>query len=79
MVVLSNRTKKALEKSIGLSFEEIVNLDFDEEVKHVETKTGKPLRFSKKYDSRKLSWCNPLLSRKRIRTMEDVNKKIDSL
>lgn len=45
---ISERTKKNIEKNIGLSFEEIVNLDLDDEIEYVEKKTGKKLSFSDK-------------------------------
>lgn len=45
---ISERTKKNIEKNIGLSFEEIVNLDLDDEIEYVEKKTGKKLSFSAK-------------------------------
>lgn len=60
-----------IEKSVGLSFSEILNIS-DEDKEKLESK----LTFSKKRDLRKIGRGNPLLSRHKIRTIEDVEKKL---
>lgn len=76
---LSKDVKTALEEIIGLSLEEVSKLDFDEEKNYVETKTKKALRFSKKVDPRITGRGNPLIIRRRITTMEDIDKRIMEL
>jgi hypothetical protein len=73
------QTKTVLAKNLGLSFDEIIKLSHTDEIKFVEARIGKPLDFSHKQDSRKLGRGNPLLARKRIKTMSEINKRLDSL
>ncbi len=73
---LSDRTKTIVEANVGLKFDEIVNLSFDEELKFITKQKGAPIVFSKVRNSRKMGRGNPLLARKKIRTMEDVDKKM---
>ena len=72
-------TKAHIERIVGKSIQEICSMDFDEEVRHVESKTNKPLRFSKKSDPRMRARGNNLIVRNRFCTMEDVDKKIEGL
>lgn len=79
MPKISERTKKNLERSIGLSYEEIVNLSYDEEIKYIQDKNGKPITFSTTVDNRKRSRGNPLLALNRIRTIEYIDKRISKI
>lgn len=76
---ISAQTKESLEKVIGKSIEELNAMDFSEEVKFVEMKTKKTLSFSKKVDSRMTGRGNSLLIRRRIVTIDDINKRIDKI
>lgn len=73
---LQNDTKKILEKFIGKSIFELSQMDLIDEVSFIKLKTGKRPVFSKDVDIRMQGRGNPLISRKRICTMEDVDKKI---
>ena len=73
---LSDKTKQLLEKTIGKSISELNNMSFDDEIAYVTQKYGRSPVFSKKADSRMVSRGNPLLARKRICTMDDVDEKI---
>lgn len=79
MNTLSEKTKRSLEANIGLSYAQIISLDDEEQTAYVESKTGVPLSFSKQYDPRKIGRGNPLLARRRIKTLDDINSRIDSL
>lgn len=72
-------TKASLESILGKKLEEIANMDFDEEVRFVEEKTKKALNFSKKTDFRMSGRGNPLITRRKIITMQDVDKKMSEL
>lgn len=72
-------TQLALEKVIGKSIAELTAMDMDEEIRFVEKKTGKPLKFSKTADSRMRGRGNPHIIRRRFCTMDDVDKKISEL
>ena len=64
----------------GLNISEVANLSLDGEKSLVKQRTGRNLVFSiGKRDHRKLGRGNPLLARKRIRTMSDVDKRLDEL
>lgn len=76
---LSDETKKALEKILGKSIEDVSSLDFDEEISYVKQKTGKDVTFSKDTDTRMVGRGNPLIIRRRISTMADVNKRLEKL
>lgn len=76
---LSKETKQSLEKILGKRVEEISEMDFDEEIFYVERKTGKAVKYSKNRDDRMVGRGNPLIVRRRIATMEDVDKKLKKL
>lgn len=73
---LNEETKKILEKFIGKSIFELSEMDMAEEISFIASKNGRSPIFSKKKDIRIQGRGNPLMSRKRICTMEEVNKKI---
>lgn len=73
---LNDETKLILEKFIGKSILELSKMDENEEKEFVKSKIGKSPIFSKKVDLRMHGRGNPLMSRKRICTMEEIDKKI---
>lgn len=77
--MLSKEVKEILEKNIGMPMSAISNMDFEEEKKYVEKRIKHSLLFSKKIDKRMTSRGNPLIVRKRICTMQDIDKKIEEL
>ena len=76
---LNDATQRLLESSIGKSIRELSLMDADEERAFVVSKIGKEPVFSKKSDSRMRGRGNPLIARRRICTMEDIDKKIMEL
>lgn len=77
--MLSNEVRKILEKNIGMPIPAVSGMDFEDEKEYVEKKLGRPLFFSKKSDRRMTSRGNPLIVRKRICTMQDIDRKIEEL
>lgn len=73
---LQKETQKILEKFIGKSILELSEMDLVEEVSFIKSKIGEPPVFSKNVDIRIQGRGNPLMTRKRICTMEDIDKKI---
>lgn len=73
---LNEKAKKAPEASIGTSIQNLSEMDSDEELEFIKSKIGKKPIYSKKIDTRIRGRGNPFLSRKRICTMEDIDKKI---
>lgn len=79
VVFLNERTKQLLESTIGKSIAEISDMSFDEEIAYAAEKYGKAPIFSKKADKRMTGRGNPLIARKRICTMEDIDRRIMEL
>lgn len=79
MPKIKTRTKRNIERSIGLPLSQIVDLSIDEEISFIEKKSGKKLVFTKSNDSRRISRGNVLLALGRIMTMSEVNKKLDKI
>lgn len=75
-VRLKKETQSTLERIIGKSIDELSHMDAQEEIRFVESKTKKPLVFSKIVDSRMRGRGSPYIIRRRFCTMADVDKKI---
>ena len=73
---LNQRTRDTLERIIGKSADDLKKMDLIEEKSFVEEKTGKNLIFSIKMDSRMTGRGNPLIIRRRISTMSDIDQMI---
>ena len=76
---LSSRTKNSLERIIGTTLEQVSKMDLAQELAYIKEKTGKDVVFPRKMDYRMLSRGNPLIVRRRICTMKDIDKKIERL
>ena len=64
---LSSKTKEIISKRIGIPYEKLIQMDDEEIEAYIEQKTGK-----------KITWPNGAkVDGLPIRTMEDVDKKID--
>ena len=72
---LSTRTKNSLERIIGTTLEQVSKMDLAQELAYIKEKTGKDVVFPRKMDYRMLSRGNPLIVRRRICTMKDIDKK----
>lgn len=66
---LSNKTKEILSKRIGIPYEKLIQMEDEEIDAYIEKKTGKKITWPKGAKVDGLP----------IRTMEDVNKKIDEM
>jgi hypothetical protein len=73
---LSERIKKNISSSVGAPFERIVTLSLDEEICLASQKHGGKIVFSKKRNGNRVGRGNPLLARKKVRTIQDIEKKI---
>ena len=77
---LSEETKKSISETVGIPFEELINMDDEEIVAHIEKKTGKKVVFSK--EPRTVSMMGSgddsvLIDQGKIKTMEEVDAKIE--
>lgn len=75
MYKISDKAKSNNEHTIGLDFNIIKSMSFEEEKKWVEERRKQILVFSKKKKWGITGRGNPLLARRRIRTIEDLEKK----
>ena len=76
---LSTRTKNSLERIIGTTLEQVSKMDLAQELAYIKEKKRTDVVFPRKMDYRMLSRGNPLIVRRRICTMKDIDKKIERL
>ena len=79
MKQLSNNTKANLESLLGITLPMLDSLDVPSEIAFVDKQLKTKVSFSKKRDRRKIGRGNPLLARKRFRTMDAVNRGLDNI
>ncbi len=77
--MLSSRTKKSISDGVGIPFEEIINLSLDEEIELASKRYGRRIIFSRNQGNRRIRRGNPLPARRKFRTLEDVEKKIERI
>ena len=75
MYVLSETARKNNERIIGLTCDKLAKMSAIEEKNWIEKRIGKKLTFSSKTKKGIAGRGNPLLSRQKIRTLEDLDKK----
>ena len=64
-----------IERVVGMSIEKLVTMDTKEERSWIEKRNNSKLSFSKRQRYGIIGRGNPLLSRRKIRTAEDLEKK----
>jgi len=74
MYELQPKTKKNIEACLALEFDDIVKIDSSDELQWVESIRKSKVEFPSTRDTRKNSRGNPLLSRRRLRTMAEIDK-----
>ena len=78
MFSLSKKTVEELENRTGLTYSQLRSFSLDEELSFFK-KNGKQVSFSKERREGIIGRGNPLLARKRIRTMEDVDTFLEKI
>lgn len=76
---LTKKTKDTVKRIVGKSVEDISKMDMDEELALVESKIKRPVVYSTKPNARISSRGNPLIVAGRIKTMDEINKRIAEL
>lgn len=76
MPKIQETTKRNLSKIVGLDYEEILKMDTVKEIAYVESRIGKPIVFSTRRTRQRVGRGNPLLARRKFRTLEEVEKKL---
>lgn len=74
---LKAKTQQNIERIVGLPLNQIQSLTLDEEIRHVETRTGKKLRWP--VMACRFNTGNPLLSLGRYCAMEDMDKRFNKM
>lgn len=74
MYTLREETKRAIGEATGLPYDEILSMSHDEEMEYIRKKRP-GITFSKEPNPNVRG--NPLLVQGKVRTLEDVDKKID--
>lgn len=75
MYSISNTTKKNLERSLGMSLAAFSAMTAEEEKQWANNKNGKKVVFSKHRRHGMIGRGNPLLARRKVRTMEELSRK----
>ncbi len=78
MFRLNEEAKKAIQRTVGLSVEELAQSSFNEE-DFIEKQTGTPLHFPARMDQRKRGRGNPYLALGRITRPEEIEKKAKAI
>ena len=77
MVILhQQRIQSTMEQFFGKSMAELTQMDIDEERRFVEERIGRTLIFPLTSNSRRRSYGNPLIAKRRFRTIEEVDARI---
>ena len=76
MYNMSSKTKRAIEETVGLPLQKISSMSVLEEKQWIEKTTKKEVVFSRNRHYGIIGRGNPLLARKKIRTMSYVDDKI---
>lgn len=77
--MLSQTIKKRLVADSGLNYDQYIRLSPFAEKKVFEGITRKKISISKKRDYRKVGRGNPLIARRRVKTIEEVDKGLSEI
>lgn len=75
MYTLSQTTKNNIERVIGIPIEQVKAMTAKEEKEWVDKRGKAHLKFSKRRRYGVIGRGNPLIARKKIRTLKDLDKK----
>lgn len=75
MYTISEKTRANIERVVGISVDKLSNMNAKEERSWIEDKKKERLSFSKKRRYGIIGRGNPLISRRKIRTAEDLDRK----
>lgn len=73
MYTISEKTKKNIERIVGRSVDQLKEITPDEEKHLVKERNGVDLSFSKERKNGIVGRGNPLTSRRKLRTLEDLD------
>ena len=75
MYTISEKTKRNIERVVGLPIDKICSMGMVEERSWVEKRNNKSLVFSKRRRYGVIGRGNPLIARRKIRTAKDLSEK----
>ena len=76
MYSLNETTKRNIEKCVSLPFSELIDMDYEDELRSLKPINGEKIVFSRENDPRKIGRGNPYLARKRFRELDEVDKRL---
>lgn len=76
MFELNKKTKQAIERSTGLSFEQIISMDAEEVDAHIERKIGKKLKASYRKGSSLVNRGSVYMFLERLVSRRTIDKKL---
>lgn len=79
MFRMSKKTQEIIEARTQRKISEIVEMSPADESKLVYELMGESLKFPSNVDPRRVGRGNPLLARKRVRTLDDVERRISEI
>lgn len=79
MYQIRNTSQKILEKMLGMNYQEIMDMDYEEGISYIQKKNCKRLIFPNQINHRTSRHENYLLSRGRIKTIDQVEKGLSKI
>lgn len=76
---LSIQARKCIEQSVGMPFEDILRMSPEEELEHVQKKTGRPVTYSKKLIGSIMGRGNPYIAVGKITMPEDMERRLKAI
>lgn len=79
MFSLKAKTRQNIEKCVAVPFSNIIAMDSDDEKHFIKSVKGDVVVFSEKRNPRKMGRGNPYLARRRFRTIEEVEERLEEI
>lgn len=76
---MNNSVVKSIERMVGLPIEKIRNMTLDEELLYIQNKNKRKVKFTTRRNRGVCGRGNPLLSKRKFRTMSYVDNKINEI
>lgn len=77
--MLSDKIITSISRITGASSDQMLKMDIYHEIDHVQNHNGRKLVFSTKRDVRRLGRGNPLIARRKMRSIEKVDERMKKI
>ena len=75
MYTISEKTRQNIERVVGISVDDLLNMDTEEQRSWIEKRNKEKLTFSKRRRYGIIGRGNPLIARRKLRTAKDLEHK----